>query len=137
VELSLAHRYQGLFGGGNKFITGQAVEAFALSGVAVGSERSIGGAEPKGLQTEIPLIVKLDYFKYTHPNLQVTFTNAAYKSLSTSGRYRYDGDISVSWELFYHFYYTLNVFGNYDSKPLDAGSGKADYGLVMGITYRF
>jgi hypothetical protein len=136
-QLSLAHRYQELFGGGNKFLAGQTIEAFALTGIAIAQEESITGQSGKGNEMEIPLIVKLDFFKFSHPNLQITMTNAGYISLTQAKRYRYDGNINVSWELFSDFYFTNNLYANYDSKPLDSGGGKIDYGLVMGISYKF
>ncbi len=136
-ELSLAHRFQELLGGGNKFLAGETMEAYALTGIAINQEESIGGQTPKGVETEIPLVLNLDYFKFSRPNLQITMNNAAYISLSTAGRYRYDGTINISWELFSDFYYTTNLYGNYDSKPLEPASGKIDYGIVVGISYKF
>ncbi|WP_426670264.1 DUF481 domain-containing protein [Mucilaginibacter sp. McL0603] len=136
-ELSLAHRFQELIGGGNKFLAGQTIEAFALTGIAIAQEESLSGQSGKGNQMEIPVIIKLDYFKFAHPNMQITMTNAGYISLTQAKRYRYDGNISFSWELFSDFSFTTNLYGNYDSKPLDPGSGKIDYGLVMGLSYKF
>ncbi len=137
VELSLAARYQGMVGPGYKFLAEQTINAFVLSGVAVSSEQSLGGQSPNGRQIEIPVVVKLDYFKYKQPNMQITMTNAAYFSLTKKGRFRYDGGISFSWELVSDFYLTTNLYGNYDNKPLDQGPAKVDYGLVLGITYKF
>jgi hypothetical protein len=137
VELSLAHRYQGMVGGGNKFVSGQFFEMLALTGIATNTEESLTGVSSHGLLTEIPLILKLDYFKFKGPNMQIGMTNAGYLSLSQKGRYRYDGNISFSWELISDFYLTANLYANYDSKPADVGSGKTDYGLVTGISFRF
>ncbi|WCT14470.1 DUF481 domain-containing protein [Mucilaginibacter jinjuensis] len=138
VELSLAHRYQGLLGAGNKIIKAQTIEGFILTGIAASKEISIEGLSPRGgTQVEIPVMLKLDYFKFSHPNMQVSMTNTAYVSLSQSGRYRYDGNLNVSWTLITDFSLTTNLYGNFDSKPLDAGSAKTDYGLVVGIAYKF
>ncbi|HEY2582398.1 MAG TPA: DUF481 domain-containing protein [Mucilaginibacter sp.] len=136
-ELSLAHRYQGMLGGGNKFVSDQHFEILALSGLAANTEESLTGVSSQGLLVEIPLIVKLDYFRFKSPNMQISMTNAGYLSLSQTGRYRYDGTIYFSWELISNFYFTTNLYANYDSKPADIGSGKLDYGIVMGISFRF
>jgi hypothetical protein len=136
-ELSLAHRYQGMFGGGNKLLAEQTIDAIVLSGVAFNEETSIDGLSPKELQVEIPLIIRLDFFKFSHPNMQITMSNAAYVSLTEAGRFRYDGNLTFAWELIKDFSLTINLYGNYDSKPLDPGSGKTDYGLVTGLAYKF
>lgn len=136
-ELSLAYRYQGMLGGGNKFLTSETINAIALTGIAFSKEKSIDGVSTGGTEMEIPLILQIDFFKYTHPNMQVTMNNAGYISLTQAGRYRYDGSITFAWELIKDFSLTLNLYGNYDSKPLDLGSNKIDYGLVMGLAYKF
>ncbi|WP_183576066.1 DUF481 domain-containing protein [Mucilaginibacter sp. X5P1] len=136
-ELSLAYRYQGLFGGGNKFLTSETINALALTGIAFSREKSIDGNSTSGSEVEIPLIVQVDFFKFTHPNMQVTMDNAGYVSLTQAGRYRYDGNITFAWELIKDFSLTINLYSNYDSRPLDLGSSKIDYGLVMGLAYKF
>ncbi len=136
-ELSLAYRYQGLFGGGNKFLTSETINALALTGIAFSREKSIDGNSTSGSEVEIPLIVQVDFFKFTHPNMQVTMDNAGYMSLTQAGRYRYDGNITFAWELIKDFSLTINLYSNYDSRPLDLGSSKIDYGLVMGLAYKF
>ncbi|NCD70035.1 DUF481 domain-containing protein [Mucilaginibacter agri] len=136
IELSLAHRFQIMAGAGNKLISKQHFELMVTSGLSVNQERSIEGTT-SGLLVELPVLVKLYYFKFKKPNMQIAMTNAGYVSLSESGRYRYDGNVSFSWELMSDFYFTTNLYGNYDSKPPDFGAANTDYGLVMGITYKF
>jgi len=136
-ELSLAHRYQGVFGGGNKFLTTETMNAIVLTGIAFSEERSIGGESTSGGEVDIPLILQLDFFKFTHPNMQISMTNAAYASLTQSGRYRYDGNLTFAWELVKDFSVTINLYGDYDSKPLDVTSSRVDYGLVTGLAYKF
>jgi hypothetical protein len=137
LELSLAHRYQGMLGGGNKFLAEATFSAFALTGITLASEQSTIPQPPEGRQIEIPLILKLDYFKYTKPNLQVTMTNAAYASLTVKGRYRYDGSLNFSWTIITDFSFTTNLYANLDTKPLNELSNKVDYGVVMGLSYKF
>jgi len=136
-ELSLAYRYQGILGGGNKFLTGETINALALTGFAFSEEKSINGNSTGGTELEIPLILQIDFFKFTHPNMQITMNNAGYVSITQAGRYRYDGNVTFAWELIKDFSLTINLYGNYDSKPLDLGSSKIDYGLVMGLAYKF
>jgi len=136
-ELSLAHRYQGLLGGGNKFLTEETVDALVLTGLAFSQEKSIDGQSNSGAEVEIPLILQLNFFKFTHPNMQITMNNAGYLSLTQAGRYRYDGNITFAWELIKNFSLTINLYSNFDSKPLDIGSSRIDYGLVMGLAYKF
>jgi hypothetical protein len=135
-ELSLDHRFQGSLAGGNKIISEPYFDLMILSGISGSEEQSVDGIS-SGLLFEIPIIVRLDYFKFQHPDLQVSMSNAAYISLSQAGRYRYDGSIDFSWELVKDFYYTINLTSDYDSKPADTGSAKVDYGIVMGISYKF
>ncbi|WP_448699258.1 DUF481 domain-containing protein [Mucilaginibacter sp. AW1-3] len=135
-ELSLDHRFQGMGGFGNKFVSEQYIELMALSGISANQEKSIAGVT-SNLLAEIPVVLKIDYFKFKHPNMQIGMTNAAYVSLSQWGRIRYDGNITFAWELLPDFDFTNNLYGNFDSRPTDVGSGKIDYGIVMGITYKF
>lgn len=135
-ELSLDHRYQGALVGGNKIVSETYFDMMVLSGISGNQEQSIDGVA-SGLLAEVPIILRLDYFKFQHPDLQISMSNAAYISLSQAGRYRYDGTIDFSWELVKDFYYTINLTSNFDSKPADTGSAKVDYGIVMGISYKF
>lgn len=137
IELSLAHRFQLMAGAGNKLISRQHFELMLTSGLSVNQEKSIEGITSPGLLVELPFFLKLYYFKFKKPNMQINMSNAGYVSLSESGRYRYDGNISFSWELMSDFYFTTNLYGNYDSKPPDFGAANTDYGLVMGVTYKF
>jgi hypothetical protein len=136
IELALSHRYQGILAAGNKVVAEHNVELLIMSGISGSTEQSIGGVE-SGALVEIPLIVRLDYFKFRNPNMQISMVNSGFASLSQKGRYRYDGSIYFSFELVKDFYFTTNLYTNFDSKPPDAGSNKIDYGIVTGISYKF
>jgi len=96
-ELSLAYRYQGLLGGGNKFLTTETMNAMVLTGLAFSEEKSLDPSATSGSEMDIPVILQINFFRYTHPNMQITMNNAGYVSLTQAGRYRYDGTITFAW----------------------------------------
>jgi len=135
LELSIARRYQELIGGGNKLFIRQHWQLLALSGLTFNQEKSTGG-ESQGLLIEIPLIIRFNFFKYRHPNLQVSSVQTMSLSLSQKGRFRYANTTSFSWELFKDFRLNINPYLNFDNQPPDASS-QTDYGISIGLTFEF
>lgn len=136
LELSIASRFQEMFGAGWKVVVKRHWRMLALSGLALNQETSTTG-EFKGLLLEIPLMLRVNFYEFSHPNLQVSTYQSGFLSLSESGRFRYNGNTSVSWELIHNFSFTLNLYSSYDSKPPSGQGSKVDYGLVIGLSYKF
>lgn len=135
LELSLLRRYQEGLGLGNKFITSKEVYAWARTGAVLNQERSTEGVSSAVL-TELFGQVEVNFFRFD-PKINCVLTQAFYYSLSQSGRFRNDGALTVSWEIFKNFYLSFEPYNNYDSKPPVSGSNRFDYGVVFGINYKF
>jgi hypothetical protein len=136
LELSIARRFQETVGGGAKFVISANAQIMGLVGINFNQERSTEGVN-KNMLVEVPLGFVFNYFKFSHPNLQLTTQNVMYTSLSQKGRIRLDSNTSISYELFNNLSLSLNFYANFDNQPPDSGAGKADYGTVASLTYKF
>ena len=135
LELSIARRFQELIGGGNKLLVRKNMKLLAISGITFNQEKSTSGTTNNFL-LEIPFIVRYNYFQYQKPNLQVSVIQSVFYSLTQKNRVRYGGDLNFSWELVKDFYWTINPYFNYDSKPPE-GPTNSDFGVAIGLTYKF
>jgi Protein of unknown function, DUF481 len=135
-ELSIAHRYLGLVGPGNKLIIRKNWRLEAITGITFSTEKSTEGVSSV-LLYEIPIMFQFNFYQFHHPDIQISSTQSVYFSLSESGRIRYDGSTNFSWQLIRYFYLNITPYTNFDSKP-PAGSGSTfDFGLVVGLSYKF
>jgi hypothetical protein len=135
LELSIARRFSEMIGGGNKLVVSKNFQLRAISGLSFNQEKSTAG-EASGLLLEVPLVFLFNYFKYQKPNLQISSSQTIYYSITQKNRFRFDGYVNFSWELFWHFYLTLSPYASYDSKPPE-GNSNVDYGSAINITFKF
>lgn len=136
LELSLARRFQEMAGAGYNLVYQQHLKVTGITGIAINQEKSTSDAK-SGALYEIPTIFRLNFYKFRNPNMQITSTQSIFFSLSEKGRVRYDGNTNFSWELVKDFSFTINIYNNYDSKPPPGSGSKFDYGIVMGLSYKF
>jgi len=136
LELGLDRRYQEGFGIGNKFIKSKEVYGWGRSGLVFNQEKSSEGASSGNL-VEVYGQFEMNFFRFTKPDINFLLTESFYYSLSQSGRFRNDAEISTKWRVFKDFYLDLNIYTNFDSQPPVADSDKFDYGIVFGINYTF
>jgi hypothetical protein len=135
LELAIARRYQELIGGGNKLFVHQNWVLLATSGLAFNQEKSTAGTS-SGLLLEIPVGLRFNFFKYRHPNIQISSTQAVFFSLSQSGRIRFTSSTSFSWELVKNFRLNINPYTNSDNQPPE-GNSNFDYGISIGLSFTF
>jgi hypothetical protein len=76
-------------------------------------------------------------FSFSKPNLTFTATESGYYSLNQAGRYRLDGEFTISWEIVRNFFFELEIYHNFDSKSPATGGSRTDYGYVIGLAYEF
>lgn len=136
LELGLARRFQEGLGAGNKFITSKHVYAWTRWGGVINQERSTEGVN-SGVLAELFGQFELNFFRFEKPKINFLVAQTFYYSLSQSGRFRTDGNLSVTWEIFKDFKLSLDPYNSFDSKPPVAGSHKFDYGIVFAINYIF
>jgi Protein of unknown function, DUF481 len=136
LELSISRRYLGMIGPGNKLFIKRTWTLTAVTGMSFSTEKSTEGIS-SDLLYEIPLMFQFNFYQFQNPDIQITSNQSVYYSLSQSGRIRYDGSTNFSWQLIRYFYLNINPYINFDSKP-PAGSGSTfDFGLVVGLSYKF
>ena len=136
LELSLARRYQELIGGGNKIVVTDDLQLLLITGMSFSEEKSTSGVF-SGVLLEVPVMLRFNFYKFQHPNLQISTTPTAYFSITDQGRTRIDGNTSINWEIIRYFNLTLTPYSSYDSKPPSPNSGNFDYGIIFGISYKF
>jgi len=135
LELNIARRYQEIIGAGNKLFVHQNWTLLATSGLAFNQEKSTSGTS-SGLLLEIPLGLRFNFFKYRHPNIQITSIQSVFFSLTQSGRIRFNSNTSFSWELIKNFRLNINPYLSYDNQPPE-GNSNYDYGTSIGLSFTF
>jgi hypothetical protein len=136
LELSIARRYLGLAGGGNKLFIKKNWRLLAVTGLTFSQEKSTEGST-SGLLYEIPIMLQFNFYKFRNPDIQISSTQSVYFSLSQPGRIRFDSNTTFAWQLIRYFYLNISPYTNFDSQP-PAGSGSTfDYGIVVGLSYKF
>jgi hypothetical protein len=136
LELGLQRRYQEGIGIGNKFITSKHVYTWARGGLVINQEKSTDDVS-SGVLSELFAQLEINFFRFEKPKINFLLAETFYYSLAQSGRIRNDGSISVTWEIFQDFNFSLEPYLNYDSKPPVEGSHQVDYGVVFGVNYTF
>ena len=104
-----------------------------MSGIAFNQEKNTSGDESK-LLIEVPVSLRFNLYQFSHPNIQITTSQTGYISLSQLGRIRFSGTSSFRVELVDDFYFNVNPYTNYDSKPPVEGN-KFDFGVTFGLSY--
>jgi hypothetical protein len=135
LELSIARRYLFMAGAGNKLIIKKNWRLMASTGMTFSQEKSTAD-QNSSLLYEVPVIFQFNFYQFQHPDITISSSQSAYFSLSQKGRMRWDGSTSFSWQLIRFFYLNINPYTNYDSEPPGNGS-KFDYGIVLGLSYKF
>jgi hypothetical protein len=136
LELSIASRWLGLFGAGNKLFIKKNWRLLAVTGITLSLEKSIEGVN-SGLLYEIPFMLQFNFYQFRHPDIQISSTQTVYFGISEQGRVRFDGNTSFAWQLIRYFYLNVSPYTNYDSKPPAGSSSTFDYGIVVGLSYKF
>src|SRR5215471_11983457 len=127
LELSIDRRFQELLGAGNKVFSRKYWMLRAVTGLSFSEEKRTDGTE-SGVLLEIPVILRFDFFKYHHPNIQINASEAAFFGITQQGRIRTESNVNFSWEIVRRFYLTLNPYASSDNQAPEQNS-KFDYGL--------
>ena len=135
LELSIDRRFQELVGGGNKVFSRKYWMMRAVSGLSFSEEKTTNGTE-SGVLLEVPLILRFDFFKYHHPNIQINASQSIFFGITQQGRIRTESNVNFSWELVRRFYLTINPYASSDNQAPEQSS-KFDYGLAISVSYKF
>ena len=136
TELDLNHRFQIGVVGGYDFIRSNSHNFNGTAGVLINKEETI---ETMSIYTNLEGSFSLEYkwLQYRHPKIDIFSGIDMYPSFSIPGRYRYEYDLDIRFEIVIDLFLDLNVYGSYDSKHPPDNSFKSDYGLITSISYSF
>ena len=76
-------------------------------------------------------------FKYTDPEIYLTFGANYYPSFTVEGRHRAEITLKLRFELLNNFFVELQWYDNYDSKPVSEEAANNDYGVLGSLQYTF
>jgi hypothetical protein len=135
-ELGLESRFQQGAGMGYYVLSTQHTRIAAISGLVINQEKSFED-EKAGFTSEVPIQLDFKFFKFSKPELSVSFYQNAYFSLTQQGRLRLDSELRTDWKVISDFTVNLRFYYNYDNKPLSGTGVNYDYGIVFGIGYKW
>jgi len=136
LELSLSRRFQEMLGGGGKLIVRNDMQLLLVSGITMNQERSTEGLE-RGLLFEIPLMLRFNFYRFHHPDIQISSIQTAYYGLTEKGRVRFDSNTSFSLTIIRDLSVGLSFYTNYDNKPSSSSNSNFDFGSSFTFSYKF
>jgi hypothetical protein len=121
---------------GNNLIQSQKQWLYTLAGISVNREIKTDQSEPT-YNVEGLINAQYQLFKYDHPKANLLTYIYVYPSLSDLGRYRFNYNVEVSWEIFLDFYWDLTFYFEYDNSPQTGSSSQSDYRIDTSIKFEF
>lgn len=111
-------------------------ELSGMLGLALTREWATGSEDS---QESIEGIVGANWriFKFNSPTVSMSSAALLFPSLTDSGRYRTNLNLSLRQELVKDFYLDLSFYHSYDSEPPDAGAENSDHGVTTSLGYSF
>ena len=103
-------------------------------GLKVSEENSIEVVENT---TSLEAYGKLqwDWFQYDSPEWDLSTEFELIPSLTEQGRVRYEFSTDIKWEIFKDFYWSIEVYDNFDNQPQSEDAANHDYGVITSISY--
>ncbi|HEY4965081.1 MAG TPA: DUF481 domain-containing protein [Puia sp.] len=136
LELSIDSRYLLMTGAGNKLFIRKNWRLMAITGISVSEENSTEGTSSSAL-FEVPISLIFNFYRFQNPDIQITSTQTVYFSLTQQGRVRFNSNTSFAWQLIRYFYLNISPYTNFDNQPPGGSSTNFDYGIVLGLSYKF
>ena len=135
VELGIKSRFQEGLGMGNKLLLTRYVRLLGFAALVVNQETSLEDVYSGNL-TEGLIGFNFNVFRFEKPELDIQTIQYGFFSFSQE-RIRYEGDISVNWEMVEDLDLKISFYTNYDSNPPGDVSENFDYGTVISIAFEF
>jgi len=86
---------------------------------------------------EANLRIGYDLFSFSSPDIIISTYVSPFLSLTEKGRFRFDSNFQIKWEIFNDFYFKTTYYYNADTNPPTSTASTFDYGLTIGISYTF
>ena len=135
-ELSLASRYLFSLGGTINLRKSNHDLLYFSLGAALNSETTTG-ATSSSESAEGVLSAGYSIFVYDSPKIQISADAKGYPSITESGRFRLNTDITFSYELLRDFYLELSWYSQYDNQATEDGEAKRDYSVNLGVGWTY
>jgi hypothetical protein len=121
---------------GNNFIQSQNQWLYTLVGLSINREAKTDQTEAI-FNIEGLINAQYQFFKYEHPRATfLTYVNV-FPSFSDLGRFRFNYNAELSWEIIIDFYWDLTFYFEYDNKPQSESASQSDYRIDTSIKYIF
>ena len=108
----------------------------AITGISISEENSTEGTSSSAL-FEVPFSLIFNFYRFQNPDIQITSTQTVYFSLTQQGRVRFNSNTNFSWQLIRYFYLNISPYTNFDNQPPGGSPTNFDYGIVLGLSYKF
>ncbi len=135
-ELNLDYRalVGGTFG---RFLVQNNRNFLAASVGLTGTREKYSDSEDIGYNAEALLSVWYEAFKYASPRINFAAMLNVFPGITSWGRVRTNFSARLSFEIFRDFFFSLDGFHNFDSKPPGELAVKHDYGINTSISWSF
>lgn len=127
-----------LGGGFGRFVLqSQRLQTSLSGGLLLSREWIAGDENEKNNEVEAFLGFAHNYYVFDSPRVSFATELTAYPGLSSWGRVRAEFDTALKWELVRDFFWSLQLYGSYDSEPPAVEGATSDYGFVTSLGYNF
>ena len=109
---------------------------YSLAGLSVNRETKTDQSEAT-YNVEGLINAQYQFFKYDHPKATLLTYIYIFPSLSDLGRFRFNYNAELSWEIILDFYWNLTFYYEYDNQPQSESSSQTDYRIDTSIKYIF
>jgi hypothetical protein len=123
-------------GVGNNFIQTQNQWLYTFAGLSVNREAKSDQTESIN-NIEGLISAQYQFFKYDHPKATFLTYIFVFPSLSNLGRFRFNYNIEMSWEMVLDFYWDLTFYFEYDNQPQSEDASQSDYNIQTSLKYIF
>jgi hypothetical protein len=136
TELDLNSRIQAGIGGGYDLLRSNSQRLYGLAGFLGNHETTIDSSL-ESYNVELLFSAQYKWFRYSDPKIDVTSGFNLYPSLSTSGRIRFEYDLSAKIEILKDVFFNITLYENFDNNPSASNASRNDWGIITSIGYTF
>ncbi|MBK9099247.1 MAG: DUF481 domain-containing protein [bacterium] len=121
---------------GNNLIQSGNQWLYGLAGLSFNRELKADQSNPT-YNLEGLINAQYQFFKYDHPKASLlTYVNIL-PSFTDLGRFRFNYNAQLSWEMFIDFYWDLTFYLEYDSELQSLTASQYDYSIDTSLKYEF
>ena len=131
-DLAVDNRVGLALGMGRHFIDSNRTHLAITGGIQGLAEENSLGESTESIEGLVA--IQFDTWRFSAPELNLTSLLRMYPGITESGRFRADGNITLSWEIVDDFNLNVSAFGNFDNETSRDGDD-FDYGITTGVEW--